>query len=67
MQKEIEVGDYLLSLHPVPKAAPAVDGDGATAGTPPERYAIRASGLAWASSQWGIFSLRSEGARGARG
>ncbi|KNH06868.1 hypothetical protein BRCH_02689 [Candidatus Burkholderia brachyanthoides] len=40
MQKEIEVGDYLLSLHPVLKAPPTVDGDGA-AGTPPERYAIR--------------------------
>jgi hypothetical protein len=39
MQKDIEVGDYLLSLHPGPKPAEPVDGE--DAGAPPERYAVR--------------------------
>jgi hypothetical protein len=36
MQKDIEVGDYLLSMHAVPKGAQPADGGEAS-----ERYAIR--------------------------
>jgi hypothetical protein len=43
MQKDIEVGDYLLSLNAVPKAAEPEepDADGHVPSPPPERYAIR--------------------------
>jgi hypothetical protein len=44
MQKDIEVGDYLLSLHAVPKAdasTPDIDGGDPDPSAPPERYAVR--------------------------
>ncbi len=41
MEKDIEVGDYLLSLHAVPKAESAGAPDGTDTPAPPERYAVR--------------------------
>ncbi len=41
MEKDIEVGDYLLSLHAVSKAEDAAAPDGTDTPAPPERYAVR--------------------------